>query len=42
MIARGEIGLLVAGKGFAIGAISKNIYAIFVVACLVTTIVSLL
>lgn len=30
MIARGEIGLLVAGMGFAIGAISKNVYAIFV------------
>jgi len=40
MIARGEVGLLVAGMGFAIGVIPENIYVTLVVTCLATTIVS--
>ena len=40
MIARGEVGLLVAGMGFALGVIPQNIYVTLVVTCLATTIVS--
>jgi len=40
MIARGEVGLLVAGMGFAMGAIPENIYVTLVLTCLATTIVS--
>jgi Kef-type K+ transport system membrane component KefB len=40
MIARGEVGLLVAGMGFAIGVIPQDIYVTLVVTCLATTIVS--
>lgn len=40
MIARSEVGLLVAGMGFAMGVIPQNIYVILVITCLATTIVS--
>jgi len=40
MIARGEVGLLVAGMGFAMGVIPQNIYVTLVVTCLATTIMS--
>jgi Kef-type K+ transport system membrane component KefB len=40
MIARGEVGLLVAGMGFAVGVIPQDIYVTLVVTCLATTIVS--
>jgi len=40
MIARGEVGLLVAGMGYAMGVIPQNIYVTLVVTCLATTIVS--
>ena len=40
MVARGEVGLLVAGMGFAVGVIPQNIYVILVVTCLATTVVS--
>jgi len=40
MIARGEVGLLVAGMGSTMGVIPQNIYVTLVVTCLATTIVS--
>jgi len=40
MIARGEVGPLVAGMGYAMGAIPENIYVTLVLTCLATTIVS--
>jgi len=40
MIARGEVGLLVAGMGYAMGVIPQDIYVTLVVTCLATTIVS--
>lgn len=40
MIVRGEVGLLVAGMGFAVGVIPQDIYVALVSTCLATTIVS--
>jgi Kef-type K+ transport system membrane component KefB len=40
MIARGEVGLLVAGTGYAMDATPQKIYVTLVATCLVTTIVS--
>ena len=40
MIARGEVGLLVAGMGFAMGVLPQNVYVTLVITCLATTIIS--